>query len=128
MQSAKYNVNQVMRMFSGNRLRKLRKNEDLTMKEFGAKFSLAESTISGYENESRKPDLDTVNKFADYFNVSADYLMGRTDRLNLEETNLSFYGGPDKYTPDEIEEMEAALARYRKNKKRIREEMEDRKK
>ncbi|MDR9857837.1 helix-turn-helix transcriptional regulator [Paenibacillus sp. VCA1] len=106
-------------MFDGARLRKLRKEHGLTMRDFGAKFSLAESTISGYENGSRKPDLETIDKFASFFDVSVDYLMGRTIVPSVpSETNLSFFGGPDKYTPDEIEEMEAALERYREMKRR----------
>lgn len=63
----------------GSRLRELRKNNGLTMKELGKKFSLAESTISGYENGNRKPDLEMIDAFANYFKVSSDYLLGRTD-------------------------------------------------
>ncbi|MED1201984.1 helix-turn-helix domain-containing protein [Heyndrickxia acidicola] len=66
----------------GKRLRELRKKKGLTMKEFGNKFSLAESTISGYENGIRKPDIELVDKFADFFEVSSDYLLGRTDSPN----------------------------------------------
>jgi len=64
------------------RLRELRKERKLTAREFGEKFSLAESTISGYETGARKPDLETVDKFADYFDVSVDYLMGRSNIRN----------------------------------------------
>lgn len=63
----------------GNRLRELRKKKGLTMKELGKKFSLAESTISGYETGNRKPDLELIDGFADFFEVSSDYLLGRTD-------------------------------------------------
>ncbi|HCX50715.1 XRE family transcriptional regulator [Bacillus cereus] len=61
----------------GENLRKLRKKNNLTMKELGQKLNLAESTISGYENGNRKPDYETLNKFADFFEVSTDYLFGR---------------------------------------------------
>ena len=61
----------------GENLRKLRKKNKLTMKDLGKKLNLAESTISGYENGNRKPDYDTLNKFADFFEVSTDYLLGR---------------------------------------------------
>ncbi|WP_018130974.1 helix-turn-helix domain-containing protein [Effusibacillus pohliae] len=64
----------------GERLRQLRKQKNLTMKEFGKKFGLAESTISGYENGTRTPDLETIEKFADFFGVTVDYLVkGRTE-------------------------------------------------
>ncbi len=63
----------------GERLRELRKRKKLTMKELGKVFNLAESTISGYESGARKPDIDQVKKFADYFDVPTDYLLGRSD-------------------------------------------------
>ncbi|HEK9100172.1 helix-turn-helix transcriptional regulator [Bacillus pfraonensis] len=69
----------------GERLRKLRKTNKLTMKELGQKLNLAESTISGYENGNRKPDYDTLNKFADFFEVSADYLLGRDSVKNTDK-------------------------------------------
>lgn len=61
------------------RLRQLRKAKKLTMKELGKKFNLAESTISGYENGIRKPDIELVERFASFFGVSTDYLLGRTE-------------------------------------------------
>jgi len=67
------------------RLKALRKEKKLTAKELGEKFSLAESTISGYETGARKPDMDTINKFADFFGVSVDYLLGRTNVRNISQ-------------------------------------------
>lgn len=69
----------------GKNLRKLRKKNNLTMKELGQKLNLAESTISGYENGNRKPDYDTLNKFADFFEVSTDYLLGRDITKNISK-------------------------------------------
>lgn len=66
----------------GKRLRELRKGKKLTMKELGDKLSLAESTISGYENGNRKPDMEILQKFADFFEVTTDYLLGRTHKPN----------------------------------------------
>ncbi|WP_035462242.1 helix-turn-helix domain-containing protein [Alicyclobacillus macrosporangiidus] len=63
----------------GKRLRYLRQQKHLTMKELGQIFGLAESTISGYENGIRSPDIELLPKFADFFGVSVDYLLGRTD-------------------------------------------------
>lgn len=63
----------------GSRLRELRKNKNMTMKELGKKFSLAESTISGYEIGNRRPDIEMINAFADFFEVTTDYLLGRSE-------------------------------------------------
>lgn len=64
------------------RLRELRKKHNLTMKELGKIFNLAESTISLYENGQREPDFDTLCKLASFFNVSVDYLMGREQKID----------------------------------------------
>jgi len=62
-----------------NRIRELRKQKDLTMKDLGNQIGVSESTVSLYENEKRQPDQDTLLRIADYFQVSIDYLLGRTD-------------------------------------------------
>ncbi len=64
-------------MFS-NTLRKLRKENKLSQAELGKILNLAQRTISSYENGERFPDEITLNNIADYFNVSMDYLLGRT--------------------------------------------------
>ena len=72
----------------GSRLRRLRKERKLTMKQLGAHFGLAESTISGYENNNRSPDKETIRQFADYFGVSVDYLLLRTSGQDVESKNI----------------------------------------
>ena len=49
------------------------------MKEFGAKFGMAESTISQYETGKRQPDYETLLKFSDFFGVSVDYILTGTE-------------------------------------------------
>ena len=65
------------------RLRELRTNVGLSMKEFGSIIGLAESTISLYETGKREPDFNTLAKIANYFNVTIDYLLGNTERIHL---------------------------------------------
>ncbi|GAB6100399.1 hypothetical protein JCM16358_22780 [Halanaerocella petrolearia] len=60
----------------GKQLRKLRKEENLTQAQLGKKLNLGESTISLYESNKREPDYKTLKKIADFFNVTADYLLG----------------------------------------------------
>lgn len=67
-------------------IRKLRKSHRLTMKQLGEKINVAESTISGYENEDRKPDLETLQKLADIFDVSVDTILGRDTQYNSRTT------------------------------------------
>lgn len=62
----------------GSRLRQLRKEDDLTQKELASKLGLAFSTISMYERGIRQPDFETAEAIADYFNVSMDFLLGKS--------------------------------------------------
>lgn len=64
------------------RLRELRKQASMTMKQVGAALGLAESTVSLYETGKRNPDLQTLICFADFFNVSLDYLCERDEATN----------------------------------------------
>ena len=62
-----------------NRIRELRKQNDMTMKQLGEKLGLGESTISQYETGKREPDIKTLLKISECFNVSVDYLMTGKD-------------------------------------------------
>ena len=64
------------------KLKELRKQNNITMKELGSKLNLAESTISLYETGKREPDFQTLIKIADIFNVTIDYLLG-TSKHNI---------------------------------------------
>lgn len=66
----------------GKRLKSLRTSKKMSQKEFGKLFGLAESTIGMYERDERRPDFELLNKFANYFDVSTDYLLGRIDTPN----------------------------------------------
>lgn len=69
----------------GKKLKLLRSKKKLSQREFGKVFSLAESTIGMYERDERKPDYDTLKRFADYFEVTTDYLLGQSDTPNMSE-------------------------------------------
>ena len=59
-----------------NRIRDLRKQRNITMKQLGNIVGLAESTISQYETGKRQPDYETLLKLGEYFEVSVGYLLG----------------------------------------------------
>jgi len=65
--------------FLGDRIRYLRESAELKQKDMALEFSLNENTWSQYETNKRTPDIDTIKKIAEYFNVSIEYLMGLTD-------------------------------------------------
>ena len=68
-----------------NNLRKIRKSKGLTLKQVAEKLNLGESTISLYETSGREPDYKTLCALAEYYCVSTDYLLGRTDNPNLSD-------------------------------------------
>lgn len=62
-------------------LKELRKREDLTQEELANKLEISKSAISMYENGNRTPDFETLEMFADFFNVNLSYLIGENERL-----------------------------------------------
>ena len=61
-------------------LRKERSNLGLNQVEFAKIFNVTKQTVSNWENGNRNPDSATLSKLADYFEVTVDYLIGRTDK------------------------------------------------
>lgn len=55
----------------------LRKREKLSQHELSAKIGISRSAISMYETGKREPDFETLEIFADYFNVNMDTLLGK---------------------------------------------------
>ena len=66
-------------------LANLRKANGLSQQKLGSEIGLARNTICQYESGNRVPDVDTLVKIAQYFNVSVDYLLGITDSLYTAE-------------------------------------------
>lgn len=60
-------------------IRTLRINAGLSQRQLGEATGLSERGIQNYELGKRKPEFDALIKLADYFNVSIDYLVGRSD-------------------------------------------------
>lgn len=61
------------------RLVALRQSKHLTQKQLAQAVGLSEIAIQNYENQRRKPTFDVLIALADFFDVSLDYLVGRSD-------------------------------------------------
>ena len=59
------------------KLKNLRKNEHITQEELTKKIGINLSTYKQYETNRTEPDIETLKKIADYFDVSLDYLCDR---------------------------------------------------
>lgn len=62
-----------------NRLRELRKERGLTLRELGDVINTSNQNISNWEVGRSSPNIKYLTALADYFNVSIDYLVGRSD-------------------------------------------------
>ncbi len=65
----------------GSKIICLRKQKNICQKELAIYLHVSISTISNYENDVHEPDLPTLVKLADYFDVSTDFLLGRTEYI-----------------------------------------------
>ena len=63
----------------GNRLSELRKQKNLKQKDVADHFGMAVRTYQNYEGGQREPNFSILVALADYFDVTTDYLLGRTD-------------------------------------------------
>jgi len=66
-------------MSFGKRLKKLREDKEMTQRQLAEILGIGASTLAMYEIDKRSPDHNMLLKLANYFNVSTDYLLGRTD-------------------------------------------------
>ena len=87
----------------GDRIRVLRKMKGISQAQLADAMNLKRSAIGNYEQGIREPDLDTIEAFADYFNVSLADIMGR------EEGNVSLSETEDKENPEVPKTEEARI-------------------
>ena len=94
----------------GDRLRMLRDKIGLSQKDLTDRLNINRSTYARYETSSTQPDFDTLNKLADFFGVTTDYILGRTNHKKTSqdykiETIAAHHDG-DEWTEEELDEIE----------------------
>ncbi len=65
------------------RLKELRRARRITQLKMAMDLHMSQNTISRYENNEREPGIRELIQIADYFNISIDYLLERTDRPEI---------------------------------------------
>lgn len=65
------------------RLKELRKAKKISQLKLAMDLNMNQNTISRYETGEREPGINELIKIADYFNVSIDYLLERTDNPEI---------------------------------------------
>lgn len=74
-----------MRDILAKRLKQCRKEKGFTQREVAVYCDITEKTYQNYELMTREPKLEVLLKIADVFHVSLDYLVGRTDRRQINK-------------------------------------------
>jgi len=103
----------------GERLRTLREEKNLTRADLANKLIVSYSAVSKYETNVRFPDKGTLINLADFFDVSVDYLLCRSDIRKTAEKILNDskkqflvsspqnkYKADEDLSPEAIEEIE----------------------
>ncbi len=67
------------------KLRQLRQEYKISCRQLGKDIGLSSSALSHYETGLSVPSIESALKIAEYFDVSLDYLFGRTEYRNQEE-------------------------------------------
>lgn len=68
-----------------DRLKKLRNNKKLSQQQLADRLELNRSTYSRYELGQTQPDYDTLTLLADFYEVTTDYILGRSNTPELTE-------------------------------------------
>ena len=107
----------------GTRIKLLREELGLKQEDLAKKLSVSPSAIGMYERNLREPNNELILKIANFFNVSVDYLLGKSDIRNPEELkNVKFANatgldtaGLDK---EDLEELQRQIEYMKKLKKK----------
>lgn len=71
------------------RLKQLRSEHNLTQSDLATNLGIAKTTLAAYEQEKSEPNIETLVKISEIFNVPIDYLTGKSDVKNLQYDTLN---------------------------------------
>ena len=100
----------------GERLRNAREARDINQTELAAKAGLQPSAIGHFEKERRKPSFSNIRALAEALDVTSDFLLGRTDKM---EGATTVFRGEENLTSDDRDriQMMIDLMNQRKSEK-----------
>lgn len=93
-----------------NILKSLRIESGLTQHELSARLNIAQATVASYENGQRIPHITALISYADFFDCSIDYIVGRCDEFGNRAQNTGPRPSSDFLSDDELD----FLRKYRK--------------
>lgn len=92
-----------------NKLKKLREEKGITQKELSELLNISTSAYGYYEQGKSFPNLETILLLSEYYNVSIDYLLGKSNYKYCVETLLKKFNIPS-YNEDSIEKIKLLLS------------------
>lgn len=100
-------------MSTGTTIRDLRKRHRLSQTELAKAVHVSQATVTAWETGKAEPSSSALNTLASYFNVSADYLLGRKESENktadlADEDTVFTYEGR-QIPPEDLEYMKRLL-------------------
>lgn len=71
------------------RIRQLRQDRGLSQVDLARRLNVTKQSVSNWENDNIQPSIEMLQRIADIFSVSTDYLLGRENRRYLEISGLT---------------------------------------
>ena len=71
-------------------IKKLRLARGLNQVEFAKAMGVSKQCVSYWENDNVMPSIEMLVKIADYFNVTTDYVLGRTEKITIDVSELTY--------------------------------------
>ena len=93
-------------------LAKMRHEKGLSQRQAAAELGISQALLSHYETDAREPKLDFVVKACDYYKVTTDYILGRTDERGDGASRLAV---SLSVIVDSMEDLKAAEAELMSN-------------
>lgn len=110
-----------------NRLKYLREEKNMLQEDLAKVLDVSQKTISNYETGERDMSTETLTKLSEYFNVSIDYLLGKSDirnpqtSFNDDELHIALSQEDKGYISDDLKDKIREYAKFiieqEKNKK-----------
>lgn len=76
-------------LYFGTKLRKLRKENELTQQQLADKLDVTKGTVSAYETNAKYPSIEVLIKISNVFSISSDYLLGLSQTSAFENSKLT---------------------------------------
>lgn len=108
----------------GQKLKEIRTEKKIKQSDVAAFLGCARTTYTQYETGVSEPDINTINKLADFFGVSVEFLLGRTEistktPVTKDDLMVALFGGKDDVTPEMWDEVKrfAEFVKQKNDKK-----------